>query len=125
MFRWIVLVIIAGIIGLIGSAAYYLLPNVSIVTIPAKGRAYVIVKDAKLDPLSPSQAPILYILVENTGTVEARGYLKDLTCSFKDVEPRFLTYMPTLADSNSLPAKQLPSGIRSTLNCWTIGGSNC
>src|SRR5439155_24686402 len=48
---------------------------------------------AKLDPLIKDQPIVLYILVENTGSVEATGYFKDMTCRFSDIEPRSLQYM--------------------------------
>jgi len=93
MLRWVSVSLLSCAGSLVAAAVYYLAPNISVIEIPAKGKAYVIVREAKLDTLVLGQPMILYILVENTGTVEATGYLKDLTCSFKDVEPRFLTYI--------------------------------
>jgi hypothetical protein len=92
MRRWIWVATTACVVGLVGAAVYYLVPNVSVITIPAKGKAYVIIRDAKLDALVAGQPPIFYILVENTGTVEATGNIKDVTSSFGYVEARSLTY---------------------------------
>ena len=93
MRRWILVAITACVIGLSGAAIYYLIPNVSFIEIPARGKAYVHVSDAKLEPLTKDKPMVLHVLVENTGTVEATGYFKDITCKFSDIEPRSLPYM--------------------------------
>ena len=93
MRRWILVAITGCVIGLSGAAIYYLVPNVSFIEIPAKGKAYVHVSDAKLEPLTKDKPMVLHVLVENTGTVEATGYFKDITCKFSDIEPRSLPYM--------------------------------
>jgi hypothetical protein len=90
--RWVLVAIVACGVGLAGAAIYYLVPNISIVQIPARGRAYVHVSDARLETLEKDHPMVLHILVENTGTVEATGYFKDITCQFGDIDVRSLPY---------------------------------
>jgi hypothetical protein len=80
-------------LGIFFAGRFYLRsPSIVIKKVPAKGKAYVYVSEAALEPLKQNDPIILTIIVENTGTVEAEGYLKDITCHFAYVEPRSLTY---------------------------------
>jgi hypothetical protein len=93
MCRWVWVAIAACAIGLAGSGVYYLAPTATIVALSPKGKAYIHVSDAKLEPLTKDKPMVLHVLVENTGTIESTGYFKDITCKFSDIEPRSLPYM--------------------------------
>ena len=123
MRRWVWVGIAAGLIGSLGATVYYLVPNVSIIQVPAKGKAYVVIT-SKLDTLA-AQPIVVYVTIQNTGTVEAIGHVDDVTCSFRDIEPSFLTYIHAESGTFSLLLiRQLPFGTRLRITYWMIGGSN-
>src|SRR6266496_2904593 len=91
--RWGIGVLVCLAIGVFFAGRFYLRsPSIVIKKLAPKGKAYVYVSDAALEPLTQGKPIILNMTVENTGSVEAEGYLKDITCTFTYVEPRSLSY---------------------------------
>lgn len=91
--RWTVGASICLVIGVFFAARYYLHSTNPVINVNPKERAYVIIRDSKIDPLSPGKGPVLSVLLANTGPVEATGYFRDLSCYFVDLQPKFLTYV--------------------------------
>jgi hypothetical protein len=92
--RWTVVTIISLVFGLVFAARYYFhTPSLVIKRVAKKERAYVVIRNSTLEPLSPGKGPILTFVIENTGPVAVTGYFRDATCKFSDfVHERFLTY---------------------------------
>lgn len=59
----------------------------------SKGRPYIVISDSNLEPLNIKKL-VLTFVIENTGSVELKGYFKDVTCRFSYfVNQRYLRYI--------------------------------